>query len=69
MKVRARSKYEQVTEGDYGIYQQLNEGTPPAQFKWEGLGGETYWVFWHNVEILPPLDKTDFADRLDKPGR
>ncbi len=69
MKVRARSGYESVNEGDYGVYQQMNDGTPPAQFTWEGLGGESYWVFWHMVEILPPLEKTDDSDRADKPGQ
>lgn len=68
MKVRARSSYESVNQGDYGIYQQQNDATPPAQFTWEGLGGETYWVFWHMVDILPPLDKSEDPDRADKPG-
>ena len=68
MKVRARSSYESVNQGDYGVYQQQNDGTPPAQFTWEGLGGETYWIFWHMVEILPPLDKNEDPDRADKPG-
>ena len=69
MKVRATSSYESVREGDYGVYQQMNDGKPPAQFRWEGLGGETYWVWWSMVEILPPLDKMDDSDRADKPGQ
>lgn len=58
MRVRARISYESVSQGDYGIYQNTNDGTPPAQFLWEGLG-DTYWVFWHQVEILPPTDDAD----------
>ena len=52
MRVRARVSYESVVEGDIGEYRQTNDGTPPAQFAWEGLGGDTYWVFWHQVEPL-----------------
>lgn len=53
MRVRARVSYESVVEGDIGEYRQTNDGTPPAQFAWEGLGGDTYWVYWHHVELLP----------------
>ena len=53
MCVRARVDYESVSKGDYGIYKQSNHLTPPAQFAWDGLGGDTYWVYWHMVEILP----------------
>ena len=42
MYVRAIADYESVSEGDLGIYKQSNDGTPPAQFAWDGLGGETY---------------------------
>ena len=59
MRVRARVNYESVSEGDYGIYKQTNDGTPPAQFAWDGLGGDTYWVYWHMVEILPPASEDD----------
>ena len=62
MKVRARCSYETVSKGDYGVYKQTNEGSPPAQFEWEGLGGDTYWVFWHMVEILPPSGEDDDED-------
>ena len=51
MKVRARVRYETVKEGDIGEFQRTNDGTPPAQFAWDGLQGETYWVHWHQVEI------------------
>ena len=57
MRVRARVNYESVSEGDYGTYKQTNEGTPPAQFAWDGLGGDTYWLYWHQVEILPPASE------------
>ena len=53
MYVRAIADYESVSEGDIGIHRQSNDGRPPAQFAWDGLGGETYWVYWHQVEILP----------------
>ena len=69
MKVRAKHSYERVNEGDYGVYQQMSEGTPPAQFIWEGLGGETYYVFWYMVEILPPPDRSDPVDRINRPGK
>ena len=50
--------YESVSGGDYGVYKQTNDGTPPAQFTWDGLGGDTYWVYWHQVEIIPPASET-----------
>ena len=53
MRVKAVVTYESVREGDRGEYRQTNNGTPPAQFAWDGLGGETYWVYWHQVELLP----------------
>ena len=63
MRIRARVNYESVTEGDYGVYRQTNDGTPPAQFSWDGLGGDTYWLYWHQVEILPPVsDQEDPKD-------
>ena len=61
MKVRARMTYESVSTGDFGIYQQTNNGTPPAQFKWEGLG-DSYWVYWHQVDLLPSEDEKETAD-------
>ena len=54
MRVKAIVTYESVSEGDRGVYRQTNNGTPPAQFAWDGLGGETYWVYWHQVELLAP---------------
>ena len=62
MKVRARISYESVSQGDYGVYRQTNDGTPPAQFSWDGLG-DTYWVFWHQVEILPSPDDEDQEEK------
>lgn len=59
MRVRMRCNYEQVTEGDHGTYIGTNTGSPPAQFAWAGMGGNTYWVFWHMVELLPPADSDD----------
>ena len=59
-QVKARVNYESVSDGDYGVYRQTNNGHPPAQFAWDGLGGDTYWLWWHQVEILPPLN--DGAD-------
>ena len=53
--MKARGSYESVSEGDYGVYRQTNNGHPPAQFAWDGLGGDTYWLWWHQVEILPPI--------------
>ena len=58
-KVRARTNYESVREGDLGTYINTNQGMPPAQFSWVGLGEEPYWVFWHIVELLPPPEKDD----------
>ena len=58
MKVKAREQYESVAEGDIGKYCQTNDGTPPAQFRWEGLGGETFWVHWHHVEVIDDSLKT-----------
>lgn len=60
--MRARISYESVSQGDYGVYRQTNDGTPPAQFSWDGLG-DTYWVFWHQVEILPPEDEEDQEEK------
>ena len=51
-KVRARVRYESVTEGDIGKYLGTNNGTPPAQCAWEGLDGGSYWVFWYQLELL-----------------
>ena len=58
-QVKARGSYESVSEGDYGVYRQTNNGHPPAQFAWDGLGGDTYWLWWHQVEILPPISFDD----------
>ena len=51
MLVRAVESYESIQEGDVGVFVQSNVLKPPAQFKWL-LNGKTYWVFWHQVEIL-----------------
>ena len=56
MKVRARETYESVSMGDFGVYLQTNDGTPPAQVTWEGLG-DAYWVYWHQVDLLPSEDE------------
>ena len=69
MKVKARSHYEQVNEGDYGVFTKMNDSNPPAQFAWEGLGGETYWVWWSMVDILPPVDKNEDYGMMGKPGK
>ena len=53
MRVRMMCKYEEVMEGDHGTYIGTNTGSPPAKFAWEGMGGKTYWVFWHMVKLLP----------------
>ncbi len=60
MKVKARLTYESVALGDVGIFRQTNDGTPPAQFMWEGLG-DSYWVYWHQVQILP-LEEEETTD-------
>ena len=52
MKVRARVSFETIVEGDIGEFKRSNSGTPPAQFSWAGLSGNTYWVYWHQVELL-----------------
>ncbi|CAI8007075.1 Cullin-9, partial [Geodia barretti] len=65
MRVKARGSYESVSEGDYGVYRQTNNGHPPAQFAWDGLGGDTYWLWWHQVEILPPIS---FDNEDDDPA-
>lgn len=63
MHVKAKVDYESVSVGDHGIYKQSNDGTPPAQFAWDGLGGKTYWVYWHQVELISPaLDDGDVSD-------
>ncbi len=41
MKVRARETYESVSMGDFGVYLQTNDGTPPAQVTLEGWGTPT----------------------------
>ena len=51
MLVKAVESYESIPEGDVGIFVQSNVLKPPAQFKWL-LHGKSYWVFWHQVEIL-----------------
>uniref|UniRef100_A0A8V5G1R7 Uncharacterized protein n=1 Tax=Melopsittacus undulatus TaxID=13146 RepID=A0A8V5G1R7_MELUD len=51
MRVRMLEDYEQVSAGDEGDFRQSNEGTPPVQVYWQGLGC-TYWVHWHMVEII-----------------
>ena len=63
VQVRARVNYESISEGDFGVYRQTNDGTPPAQFAWDGLGGDTYWLFWHQVEILPPSNEKETGER------
>ena len=52
MRVKAIVTYESVSKGDMGVYHQTDNRTPPAQFAWDGLGGETSWVYWHQVELL-----------------
>ena len=52
MLVRACEDYEGIKQGDIGIFLQSNTLKPPAQFKWL-LYGNTYWIFWDCVEILP----------------
>ncbi len=59
MRVRSRVRYESISEGDVGIFKQSNDGTPPAQFNWDGLGGETYWVHWHMVEMVSSSDEEE----------
>lgn len=54
MHVRATVDYESVSLGDHGIYKQSNDDTPPAQFAWDGMGGDTYWLYWHQVELISP---------------
>ncbi len=61
MKVKARETYESVALGDVGVFRQTNDGTPPAQFMWEGLG-DSYWVYWHQVQILPIDSKETTAN-------
>ena len=67
MKVRARVTYESVAMGDYGVYRQTNDGTPPAQFMWEGLG-DTYWVYWHQVDLLPDESDEEGGDDSEWSG-
>lgn len=63
MKVRALCNYEAITEGDTGTYLQTNDGSPPAQFSWKAMAGDTYWVFWHMVAFLPA--DNDDSDKED----
>lgn len=39
-------------QGDRGIYLGTNGGRPPCNVLWEGFG-RSYWVEWHDVEIVP----------------
>ena len=52
MWVRAKSSYDVIAAGDRGKFRCSNSRTPPAQFEWEGLGGDPYWIHWHMVELI-----------------
>ena len=68
MKVRARVSFESINEGDIGEFKRSNSGSPPAQFSWVGLAGNTYWVYWHQVEILTDTPLLTSKSSSDKTG-
>ena len=51
MRVRAIVDFNRVNKGSLGTFVRSNNGTPPAQFSWESLQGDTYWVYWYQVEL------------------
>ena len=51
MRATMLEDYESVSTGDVGEFKKSNDGTPPAQFLWDDYG-DTYWVFWHMVELI-----------------
>ncbi|XP_076801667.1 cullin-9-like isoform X2 [Clavelina lepadiformis] len=50
-RVRACQSYQDVNDGDEGIYRQHNESTPPVQVFWHRLN-RPYWVHWHHIVLL-----------------
>ena len=52
-------------KGDRGSYLGTNGGRPPCHVQWEGFGS-SYWVEWHDVEIVG-ADKGK-PDSLPDPG-
>ena len=42
-------------KGDRGSYLGTNGGRPPCHVQWEGFGS-SYWVEWHDVEIVGARD-------------
>ena len=58
--------YESLSAGDVGEFKRSNDGTPPAQFRWETYGS-TYWVQWELVEIIDPHNETK-GHEGDEPG-
>ena len=52
MRIKACQSYESIHEGDTGVYKCCNDGTPPVQCTWDHLGGDTYWVYWYQIEML-----------------
>lgn len=52
MWCRAKCSYDVIAAGDRGKFRCSNSRTPPAQFEWEGLGGDPYWIHWHMVELI-----------------
>lgn len=67
MKVVMLEDYESVSAGDSGEFKRSNDGTPPAQFRWENYGS-TYWVHWEMVEILDP-GSGESTSEVQEPGQ
>nr|CAB3234807.1 cullin-9-like [Phallusia mammillata] len=59
-RVRACQSYQDVSEGDEGVYRQHNESTPPVQVFWQRLN-KMYWVYWHHLQIVSAGDSTKGA--------
>ena len=60
--------YESVSAGDIGEFKRSNDGTPPAQFRWEDYGS-TYWVHWEMVEILDPGNEESSHEMQESQGQ
>ncbi|XP_078483844.1 cullin-9-like [Ciona intestinalis] len=59
-RVRACHTYQDVTEGDEGIYRQHNDSTPPVQVFWHRLN-RPFWVHWHHMQLIGD-SKRDFKE-------
>ncbi|XP_067389128.1 cullin-9-like [Emydura macquarii macquarii] len=65
MMVRMLEDYEEISAGDEGEFLQRNNGMPPLQVLWQSTG-RTYWVPWHNVEIIGAREQPEEAAAQEK---